>query len=338
MKKKPPPRPHLPSKKPFPWLLLLVALFCTWFVWESLVPHLPSPDAPPCLYSNQCRQDIRSILLSAIQKATRSIHLVTFGLSDRSILSALTRKIEEKVPTTVYYDTGGSSKVFRHLQGGDIHPIKAMGLMHQKILVLDQEKVFIGSANMTSASLRMHDNLVVGFVSRAVAQFLEEHEPFVPGYLHTSVGRQELELWLLPDPRGHALSELRKKIRGARKSIQIALFTFTHPTLIEELIAAHQRGVQVRLIVDMHSGLGASAKGVDRLKRAGVPVSFSQGVQLLHHKFVYIDEETLITGSANWTKSAFYKNSDCILALHNLNKKQKRFMNRLWHQIDQKVQ
>lgn len=338
-KKRPPPKlppapPKRPPKKRFPWILFSVVLFCIWFVWESLVPHLPQPNEPPYLYSNQCQQDIRTTLLSAIRKASSSVHLVMFGLSDRSILSALSHKIKQNIPTTVYYDTGGSPKIYRFLNGGDIHPVKNAGLMHQKIIVLDQATVFIGSANMTAPSLRMHDNLVIGMVSPTVAKFLEEHEPYSPGYLRTKVGGQEMELWLLPDPRGHALTELRKKIRCASKSIQIALFTFTHPGLVDEVIDAYRRGVRVSIVVDMHSGLGASAKAVEKLKKAGVPIFLSQGVQLLHHKFIYIDEETLVTGSANWTKAAFYKNSDCILALHHLNADQRHFMSRLWRRIE----
>lgn len=334
--KRPPPPP--PKKPRFPWILFVVVLFCCWFVWESLSPHLPKPYDPPKLYSNQCQQDIRSTLLSAIRGASTSIHLVMFGLSDRSVLSALSKKITENVPTTIYYDTGGSAKIHKHLKGSQLHPIKNAGLMHQKILILDNEMVFIGSANMTSASLRMHDNLVVGLVSRNIAKFLEDHEPYSPGYLRSMVGGQEVELWLLPDPRGHALTELRKKIRNASRSIRIALFTFTHPGLIDEVIYAHNRGVSVSIVVDMHSGMGASAKAIESLKKAGVPIRLSQGVQLLHHKFIYIDEQTLVTGSANWTKAAFYKNSDCILALHHLNKEQKKFMNTLWRAVETSTQ
>lgn len=324
-----------PQKKRFPlWALVCVALFCTWFSWTSLKPKLPSSNATPRLYSNQCRQDIRATLLTAIEKANSSIHLVMFGLSDPAILSALATKIEEKVPTKVFYDSGASPKLFRHLKGSELHPIQNSSLMHQKIVVLDKETVFIGSANMTTPSLRMHDNLIVGFNSPVVAKFLEEHEPYTSGYLQTKVGGQDLELWLLPDPRGHALTELRKNIRTAKRSIRIALFTFTHPGLIDEVIDAHKRGVKVAVVVDMHSGLGASAKAVDQLKKASVPIFLSQGVQLLHHKFICIDEETLFMGSANWTKAAFYKNSDCVLALYNLTKEQKRFMRRLWSQIE----
>ena len=331
----PPKTAKPPAKKwAFPWALLAVLIFCAWFVSKSLAPNLPQHTEPIRLYSNQCQQDLRATLLNAIRSAKSSIHLVMFGLSDRAILSALIEKIHNDIPTTIYYDATGSPRIGKILEGGEIHPVKSAGLMHQKILILDDEIVFIGSANMTSASLRMHDNLVVGLISKKIAQFLKAHEPYSSGYLRTLVGGQNVEIWLLPDPRGHALQDLKKKIRSATRSIRIALFTFTHPGLLEEVIQAHQRGIDVTVVVDMHSGLGASASAIDKLKKSGLRVLLSQGTQLLHHKFIYIDDHTLLTGSANWTKAAFYKNSDCFLSLFPLNPDQKSFMNRLWNQIE----
>lgn len=340
-KKPPPKRPSPPQRPPLPkkkftlfFSLCGILAFCIWFVIQSLAPNLPRPEDPVRLYSNQCQQDLRLTLLEAIKNAHSSIHLVMFGLSDTSVLSALSKKIREEIPTTIFYDAKNSPKIEKILAGGFIHPVKKAGLMHQKILILDDETVFIGSANMTTASLRMHDNLVIGLRNKKIAQFLKTHAPSSTGYLRSLVGGQNVEIWLLPDPRGHALTDLRKKIRSAHKSIRIALFTFTHPQLLDEVIQAQKRGVAITVVVDMHSSYGASAKTIDRLKKAGVKILVSRGVQLLHHKFIYIDDRLLVAGSANWTKSAFYKNSDCIVVLHNLNAEQKNFMNRLWCQIE----
>lgn len=326
--------PPLPKKKRRFVPFFAIFAFCLWFVIQSLSPHLPSASDPIRLYSNQCQQDLRLTLLHAIEEAKSSVHLVMFGLSDTSILSALAKKMRAQVPLTIYYDPKGSPKVEKLLGYGDIHPVKSSALMHQKILILDDETVFIGSANMTSASLRMHDNLVVGLKNKKIAAFLKSHAPHSSGHLQTVVGGQNIELWLLPDPRGHAIGEIRNVIKAAQKSLQIALFTFTHAGLLEELIAAHKRGVKVEVVIDMHSGLGASASTIDALKKAGVPILLSQGVQLLHHKFMYVDDRVMITGSANWTKAAFYKNSDCILILRNLNAEQKAFMAKLWNRIE----
>lgn len=330
----PPPQKPADQKKSISIPIFPIVVFCIWFVWASLNPTLPKPSEPPRLYSNQCQQDLTLTFLEAIKKTKNSIYLVMFGLSDPTILGALNQKIQNQVPTTIYYDAKGSPNLRKMLPGGDIHPIRLSGLMHQKILILDDETVFLGSANMTTPSLRMHDNLVIGLSNKKIANFLKERAPNASGHLRTLVGGQDVDLWLLPDPRGHILSDLRKKIRSASRSIRIALFTFTHPSLLEELITAKRRGVDISIVVDMHSGLGASAKMVAELKNAGIKILLSQGAQLLHHKFVYIDGQTLITGSANWTKAAFTKNSDCLIILHNLSQEQKTFMNRLWRRIE----
>jgi phosphatidylserine/phosphatidylglycerophosphate/cardiolipin synthase-like enzyme len=257
-----------------------------------------------------------------------------FGLTDPAILKALAEKIEAKIPTTLYYDPSGSGNIRKTLPKAEIHPIFQSGFMHQKILILDEEKIFLGSANFTTPSLRMHDNLVVGLASHKIARFLKEKTPGSHGHLRSLVGGQEVEIWLLPDPKGHALADLKKKLRTARRTLRIALFTLTHKDLTEELIRAKKRGVNVTVVIDLHSALGASARSIEALEASNVRVLYSQGVQLLHHKFVYIDEQTLVSGSANWTKAAFAKNSDSLLILHNLNKDQRRFMNRLWRRLE----
>jgi phosphatidylserine/phosphatidylglycerophosphate/cardiolipin synthase-like enzyme len=261
-----------------------------------------------------------------------------FGLSDFAVVRTLRNRIRGGVDTTVYYDPTGSPRMSGKLSGARLYSVQQSGLMHQKILILDKNLVFIGSANMTTASLQMHDNLVVGLRSQLVANFLLDHPPYTPGALRAMVGGQDLELWLLPDPRGHVIEDLRRCIRNASRSIKIALFTFTHSGLCEELIAAQARGVAVTLVVDLRSGLGASAKAVQQLRAAGISVLFSQGSQLLHHKFLLIDDRTLISGSANWTKAAFYKNSDCILVLHQLTPDQKKFMQSLWRRVATEAQ
>lgn len=337
----PPPKRPPPSQvqKPkrtssFPLFFLSTLSFCIWFVWTSLNPILPKPSEPPRLYSNQCQQDLTLTFLEALKKTKNSIHLVMFGLSDPTLLGALAKQIQRHIPTTIYYDSNNSPNLKKMLPGGEIHPVRLAGLMHQKILIIDEETVFLGSANMTAPSLRMHDNLVVGLANKKVAQFLKEKAPNSSGHLRTLVGGQDVDLWLLPDPRGHVLTNLKKKIRSASHCIRIALFTFTHAGLLDELLQAQKRGVDVTIVVDMHSGLGASAKTVAELKKSGIKILLSQGVQLLHHKFVYIDNQTLITGSANWTQAAFTKNSDCLIILHNLSDSQKTFMNRLWKRIE----
>ena len=334
---KPLPSPPLEKKvkrlEYVSFYLFLIVCFSVWFVWKSLTPTLPVLGETPRLYSNQCQQDLTLTFLEAIRKAKQSIYLVMFGLSDPAILKALAKKMDDSVEPQVYYDTNGSPNLYRKLEGCEIHPIRQIGFMHHKILIVDNEMVFLGSANMTTQSLRMHDNLVIGLSSKKIAAFLKQKVPYSTGHVRTLVGGQDIDLWILPDPNGNALAELKKNLRKAHRSIRVAIFTFTHPTLADELLMAQKRGIAVTVVIDTHSGLGASSKTIGVLKKAGIKVLFSQGVQLLHHKFVLVDDQTLIAGSANWTKAAFTKNSDCLVILHNLTQEQKSFMNYLWNRI-----
>lgn len=271
-------------------------------------------------------------MYKAIQQAQKSIHVIMFGLTESSIIHALSEKAKE-IPVTIYYDANNSIKVSKILPHAQAIGIKKSNFMHQKILIVDQKLVFLGSANFTKSSLVMHDNLILGFYSPKLAQFLIEKSPFSSGHLHLFQAGQDIDLYLLPDPRASGFNQVLKTLRRAKKSIKIAIFCFTHPGVIQELVQANKRGVDVKVVIDFGSSLGISYKAIQKLKEEKIPVLVNQGGNLLHHKFIYVDEKTLLTGSANLTKAAFYKNHDCFLIIHNLNGTQKKFINHLWDTI-----
>lgn len=309
--------------------LAVTLILCGYvlLVFKTFNIPKPSPGEPTFLYSNQCQQDLRLIIFQALRNAKKSIFIVMFGLGDKTVIDILQTKIKERCQVDVYYDKKANPLLT--LDKESLHPIQKNGLMHQKIIIIDDEMVFMGSANLTSSSLAMHDNLVIGLHNRDLAKFLKSKAPLKPGFYQGMTGGQQIEVWLLPDKRYKALSHLRSLIRGARTKIQIAMFTFTHPVLVEELIKAKKRNVQIDIALDYKSAMGASSGVIKRLKTAGINIFFNQGPELLHHKYMCIDSRHLILGSANWTKSAFTKNQDCFLVLYNLTQSQKDFMDKL---------
>ena len=307
-------------------ILFLILIYFTKNIYGSFSPKLPSLGSPAFLYSNQCRQNLRSTVIKAINSAKESIHLVMFGLSDPQIIYTLKNKAAS-INTKIYYDKRSSKKV--DLPGDVIFPMKTTGLMHQKILIIDNKLTFLGSCNFTRSSLSMDNNLIIGIYSPDLARFLSKNTPYKSGYLKKVIGGQKIECFLLPDKNNKALEHLKTHLRSARKSIKIAMFTFTHPILIEELIKAKKRNVEICVVVDFSSGVGISSKYIQKLKEANVKVLLSQGIELLHYKYLIVDDKTLICGSANWTKAAFSKNTDLILTIYNLNGEQKKFMQKL---------
>ncbi len=290
-------------------LLLSFAALYAFLIKAALTPSLPSPTSSLILYSNQNRDDLRLIFKKSFDQALRSIDIWMYAATDSLLLAQLEKKAESGINVAVHFDKKGGTPPLP----SSLHPhvVKSKGLMHRKIVILDDHTVFLGSANLTTSSLQLHDNLSVGIYDPNMARFLKS--PTSKTYSFTNG-----LLWLLPDPK--ALTEIEKRIDSATSSIFIAMFTLTQKNLIAALIRAKERGVDVQLAIDRYTARGASKKAVHDLASAGIKIYLSSGLPLLHHKWAYIDNSTLILGSTNWTKAAFHKNDDLLLFLHSLPK------------------
>ncbi|MGM0440341.1 MAG: phospholipase D-like domain-containing protein [Chlamydiota bacterium] len=303
---------------------LLIIIAAAIFISQ---PRLPKPEEPPRFYATQNRDDLRILFKTALSQAANTINLQSYSLSDPKIMHRLNQKSEEDCQIKVSIDKKQAAHLYKALNKKiKIYAPRTKGLMHRKIAIIDDMQVWIGSANLTTESLRIHDNLVMGMVSPQLAEVIAAD---TPGKHSITVGGQQLEYWSLPDD-GQALSRVLQLINNAKKSVKIAMFTWTSQPITQAIIDAHHRGVRIHALIDNNSSKGASKKTVTLLKENGIPIYRSQGLGLLHHKFAYIDDKTLVNGSANWTKAAFEKNRECFLVIDQLTPKQKKFMDKLW--------
>ncbi len=272
---------------------------------------------------------MQQLFIQAIEKAKQSIVLVIYTLSDEKIIEALNKQVRLGVSVLVVHDSSTLKNSPKTLLFNTT-PIEVAGLMHQKILIVDEKYLWMGSANFTRASLKLDDNLVIGLSSRELAKGILEKK----SYLEATCGKQRMEFWSFPMEGKRGLKRLISLIDQAKESVFVAMFTWTHPKITEAIIRAHKRGVAVKVVIDQRSGYGVSSKAGQQLKLEGVSIRLSSGLSLLHHKFVWIDHTTLVNGSANWTRAAFSRNWDYFLILHDLTKIQKAKMERLWRVIE----
>ena len=337
------------KKTTFSLLLLLIFAIFSWIFeqtqqHDSLSTYTTRPFADSqeaILYANQNHDDLTRLYVDAIHSARHSIHLTIYALTDPQIIDALRKVSENGVSVRVVADIKASPYLDEKL-GPKIDTVRRFGpgLMHQKVLVIDKKSLLIGSANLTPESLRMHGNLVTAVecapaAELAVAKMQSmKAEGKCPAYTKEifQLGSQQMELWFLPDNK-QAVQHLQKLLAEAKKSIQVAMFTWTHHSLATSVIQASERGVKVQVVIDNNAGKGSSAKIVKLFKQKGIDVSLSRGDGLLHHKFLLIDQNLLINGSANWTKNAFHQNDDCFIILTPLNPSQQAQMQHLWHTI-----
>ena len=327
------------------YYLILIAflLFSIFYVGDKLLNvSAISEKNKVILLSNQTLDDLQLTYLKSINEAKESILLIVYGLTDYKLINALKKKAESGIKVEVIADHAASQGVKSKLgKKIDVTLRRAQGLMHQKILVIDQEKVWIGSANFTVPSLKMHGNLIGGFYNPDLAKLVYRKgkmlkaEGKIEQLLPTifNIDESNVEMWFLPDGKD-GVKRVQDLIKSAKKSIKVAMFTFTRQDFAKSLIEARKRGVQTEVVIDSNSMSGASGKVAKLFRDNDFPVRRSlPGDPLLHHKLMIIDDHIIVNGSANWTIAAFTKNDDCFFVLYNLNEKQNRHLNKLWRVI-----
>jgi len=107
-------------------------------------------------------------------------------------------------------------------------------------------------------------------------------------------------LIVLPDDSAKPIVDA---IAGARKSLNIRMFLFTDPTLLGAVVAARQRGVDVRVMLNPARRSGENENEASRktLADAGIEVRDSNpAFDLTHQKSMVVDGEVGFVESLNW--------------------------------------
>ncbi|MEO0997672.1 MAG: phospholipase D-like domain-containing protein, partial [Pseudomonadota bacterium] len=121
---------------------------------------------------------------------------------------------------------------------------------------------------------------------------------------------------------------LKALLGAAPGRIDVAMFFVsltgpTHPSgeLLALLADAHDAGRAVRVLVDRdgdddpYGSRIINAAAIEFLAERGVPVRTDSAENLLHSKFVVIDERLAVLGSHNWTAGSYFRYHDTSVAI-----------------------
>jgi phosphatidylserine/phosphatidylglycerophosphate/cardiolipin synthase-like enzyme len=125
---------------------------------------------------------------------------------------------------------------------------------------------------------------------------------------------QELAVCFSPNPL--CQQTLLTTLKMSRYSIRLQGYGFTDPKIAEVLIEAKRRGVDVQLILDKSNKTDKHSQA-KVVAQYNIPVYIDSPRGIAHNKVILIDDDTIITGSYNWTTSAHRRNAENLLILKN---------------------
>ena len=279
--------------------------------------------------ADENRYSLEKQLVTRLGDAASRIDAALYHLNSAPIADALIEAHRRGVLVRVVTETDYVKETaVRRLQDVDIPVVDddgREGSMHHKFIVIDERYVWTGSYNTTYNGAYRNNNNVIFIDSVALAyNFTQEFREL---FLQMRAGKSSGALVVYPEvvlsdgtqistyfsPENDIISLLLKEIGSAKKSIHFMAFSFTQNALSSAMQDRFESGVAVRGVfeeqqVNKHSEY-------EEMKAAGLPVVRDGNPGAMHHKVIVVDEETVITGSYNFSKNAEEHNSENLLII-----------------------
>lgn len=302
-----------------------------------------------------CSSDICKEILTNINTSKSSIDMAIYGYSstpaiEKAIKDAQNRGVKIRLiydvntkNQNIYPDTFKfvslivNSKSDRGLKDSN-------ATMHNKFYIFDNKIVITGSANLSHTDMSgFNSNNIIVINSADVAKIYKtEFEQMFNGNFHSTKiptaknKANGMQIYFSPQDKTISNAVL-PIIENAKDYIYIPIFVITENRVVEALINAKQRGVDVRLISD---ALNASSKysKIRVLRTNEVPVKIENYAGKMHSKTMIVDDKYSIIGSMNFSKSGETKNDENTIVLENaeIAKYLKRFFLYQWDRIPDK--
>ena len=289
-----------------------------WEVYFSEVNAIGSP------YSLEKR------LVARLGAATARVDAALYRLASTPVADALIeahkRGLQVRVVTEA--DNVDESEIKR-LQAAGI-PVaddgESGGLMHHKFVVIDERYIWTGSYNTTHNGAYRNNNNVIFIDSVPLAyNFTQEfRELFLdaqfgkPSGAFVAYPKVKLsdgtQIFTYFSPESDTISPLLKEIESAKASIRFMAFSFTHDALGSAMRNRFASGIDVRGVFEEQQSDNSYSE-YKTMKAAGLPVVNDGNSGLMHHKVILVDEDTVITGSYNFSKNAEKRNSENLLII-----------------------
>ncbi len=270
-------------------------------------------------------------LVAAIDAAKLSVDMAVYSLSLDSVRAALIRAHRRGVRVRLVMESDNMNRSDpQKIKDADI-PIlgdRREGLMHDKFTVIDGAEVWAGGMNYTDSGAYEDNNVLIRIRSKKVAEnYAKEFEEMFADDLFgdnilaetphptTTVNGVDIETYFSPDDGVQA--KLVNLLNQAQSSIYFLAFSFTEDSLGEAMIQRAESGVLIKGVMDEEQVKSNQGSEFDAFRRLDFPVSIDGNGGQMHHKIMILDEEIVVVGSYNFTRSAEERNDENLLVIHS---------------------
>jgi phosphatidylserine/phosphatidylglycerophosphate/cardiolipin synthase-like enzyme len=299
--------------------------------------YFTNPNPP-----DDTQNGIDRIVVSALNSAKQTIDVTSFDLNLPSVVNALVEASQRGVKVRVVVDEENGTQdleaklspgnkafkalsVFKAAKIPVVDGGRTNGLMHDKMIIVDGQTLFMGSWNMSyNDTFRNNNNLLQITDPLLIANYQAKfNDLYVNKHFgaHAELGAQKQSLTIdgvqvenYFSPADEVMQKLVQYVKGSRKSIRFMAFTYTHPDLVDAMIARTKAGVNVQGVIESR---GASQGALVPLFVAKLPVKVDGNKYTMHHKVIIIDNSIVVTGSFNFTETADTANDDNVLVIHS---------------------
>ena len=295
----------------------------------TTTPSLVYPDVA----AKRKQPPMYKAFLADIAAAKSTIDIAVFDIDLPELRDALLAANKRGVTVRLAYDDTNLtdarvSQLDGALQDAKIEVI-ADGrppFMHEKIAAIDDNIVWTGSWNLTFNDTYRNNNQVWRFINSTMAEmYHQEIDQLMSGKFGVDkVSHAPYPTIKLPDgdytfffsPVDGINKRVVAAINAAQKNVRFLAFSYTDKAISQAMIAAHKRNLPVQGVMETQNVKGTGS-AFPALQSAGVDILQDGNCYIMHHKTIIIDDETVVTGSYNFTKNAEQNNDENLLIIHS---------------------
>jgi len=285
---------------------------------------------------------IFSTATEMLKGAKSNIQLEMYSLNKTEMTDLLCEEAKKGIKVQVILDPTAGTPGQDESKKAVIEKLKASGVEvvtypvdekkkqidHVKLLIVDGKSVLMGGMNWSEHSPLNHDadfkleGPTVNSYERVFAMDWRKSggASFKAPAPATEVPGGESLVNSASSEIGHnpIMPMIMNNISGAKESIHAEMFVLSDKNVIQGLIDAHNRGVDVKVLLDPNGagkgGWNPNGRTFDTLKDAGVKVKWydvdTSVQEKLHAKWGVFDGKEVLNGSANWSYKGLHVNRE----------------------------